>query len=189
MSSNDHLFLRVMSIVETHFGALHSSLVMKSCASREMSSNRSSGKSRFTWNNKQAQWAQQCTRATTTFLTSTFPCINWRREAQIVAGEGPGSGDRGRGSHQRRLRWHGHHSAIPARPENSLRNWCKNFCGHVLLSDLHGCTAKGPVHTGPATGACKLLTILWLWECSHSLQATSKGLHANVLTRPVWMGP
>ncbi len=31
------------------------------------------------------------------------------------------------------------------------------------------------------------------WECSHRLQATSKGLHANlhanVLTRPVWMGP
>ena len=24
------------------------------------------------------------------------------------------------------------------------------------------------------------------WECSHSLQAASKGLHANVLTRPVW---
>ena len=27
------------------------------------------------------------------------------------------------------------------------------------------------------------------WECSHSLQATSKDLHANVLTRPVWTGP
>ncbi len=27
------------------------------------------------------------------------------------------------------------------------------------------------------------------WEHSHSLQATSKGLHANVLTRPVWTGP
>ncbi len=31
------------------------------------------------------------------------------------------------------------------------------------------------------------------WECSHRLQATSKGLHANlhanVLSRPVWTGP
>ena len=31
------------------------------------------------------------------------------------------------------------------------------------------------------------------WECPHGLQATSKGLyanlHANLLTRPVWMGP
>ncbi len=27
------------------------------------------------------------------------------------------------------------------------------------------------------------------WECSHKLQATSKGLHASVLARPEWTGP
>ncbi len=27
------------------------------------------------------------------------------------------------------------------------------------------------------------------WECSHSFQATSKGLHANLLAHPVWTGP
>ncbi len=41
-------------------------------------------------------------------------------------------------------------------------------------------------HAQNGTNCCQ-------WECSHSLQATSKGLHnnlpANVLARPVWTGP
>ncbi len=55
----------------------------------------------------------------------------------------------------------------------------------------------GPVHTGRGT-PCNTVhanygTHCSEWECSHRLRATSKGLHANLpanlLRRPVWMGP
>ncbi len=47
---------------------------------------------------------------------------------------------------------------------------------HRMRSTLQHAHANYGIHYGQ-------------WECSHSLQATSKGLRANVLTRPVWTGP
>ncbi len=53
----------------------------------------------------------------------------------------------------------------------------------------------GPVHTGRGVqhAHTNYGAHYSQWECSHSLQATSKGLHANlhaqVLSRPVWTGP
>ena len=72
---------------------------------------------------------------------------------------------------------------------------CKGFDCNSLVSvprQLHRCKAQFTQSTLQHVHA-NYGTHCGQWECLHSLQATSKGLHtnlrANVLTHPVWTDP